>query len=61
MKWKKYWKEEKMKFENDLAKKAKNDPKKVYAYIKSKIGVKEQIRALKTKEGDETVDRKKNC
>ena len=41
----------KLKYENTLAGKAKKDPKLVYEYIRSKMGVKDQIRAMRKKMG----------
>ena len=35
-------------FEQNLARDAKNNPKRIYAYINSKVKIKESIRALKT-------------
>ena len=48
---------EKIKWESELASRAKNDPKLIYSYIRSKIDVKEQIKALKDDEGRLTVEK----
>ena len=46
---------EKIKWENELASRAKHNPKLIYSYIRSKKDVKEQIKALKEDEGRLTV------
>ncbi|RNA03274.1 hypothetical protein BpHYR1_040683 [Brachionus plicatilis] len=45
-------------YENRLSKIAKSDPKLIYAYVRSKMGEKEEIRMLRTKEGEVTSDKK---
>ena len=40
-------KKEKIKWESELASRAKHNPKLIYSYIRSKMDVKEQIKALK--------------
>ena len=46
-----------MRLERELASKAKHDPKQIHTYIRNKMDVKEQIRAIKDDEGRLTVDR----
>ena len=50
-------KEEKLRLERELASKAKHDPKLIHTYIRNKMDVKEQIRAIKDDNGRLTVDR----
>ena len=57
IKFTKSTKKEKLKPERELASKAKRDPKLIYTYIRNKMDVKEQIRALKIDEGMLIVDR----
>ena len=46
-----------MKWEIELASRAKHDRKLIYSYIRRKIDVKKQIRALKDDEGELTVNK----
>ena len=46
-----------MRLEREPASKAKHDPKLIHTYIRNKMDVKEQIRAIKDDEGRLTVDR----
>ena len=50
-------KKENMRLKRELASKAKHDPKLIYTYIRNKMDVKEQIRAIKDDDGRLTVDR----
>ncbi|RNA29646.1 RNA-directed DNA polymerase from mobile element jockey-like [Brachionus plicatilis] len=47
-------------YENRLSKIAKSDPKLIYAYVRTKMGVKEEIRMLRTKEDEVTSDEETN-
>jgi len=45
-----------VKFENELATSSKNNPKILYAYIKSQQKCKDSVRLLRTEKGDEITD-----
>ena len=49
--------EENMRLERELASKAKHDPKLIHTYIRNKMDVKDQLRAIKDDDGRLTVDR----
>ena len=53
---KKYIKNRIVKFENELAASSKNNPKILYAYIKSQQKCKDSVRLLITEKGDEITD-----
>ena len=48
---------ERIRMERELASKARHDPKLIHKYIRKKMNVKEQIRAIKDDEGRLTVNR----
>ena len=53
----KSFKVEKIEWESKLASRVKHDPKLIYSYIRSKMDVKEQIKALKDDEAMLTVNK----